>query len=205
MLGQLPSQLSDAEKTLMLSVNALQKCNCVFGEPLSLDEILDPAKEQDIDNSESSTKLAADEAIAAPVCQEMAVAHGEVIEVGSDNDDDNEDSGSTLTHQSTLELCQQLKSVCLVFGDAGSSLKLLRNSRYFELTYDRRNYLMLNRHLLIHILLINFMTTHCTALYDNVFMSHFWQGSQFCHTVSHCHVVYFWYCIKFEVVPLHTV
>ncbi|KIK95506.1 hypothetical protein PAXRUDRAFT_11411 [Paxillus rubicundulus Ve08.2h10] len=44
-LGQPPSQLSVAEKTLMLSVNGLQQCNCIFGDPLSLEEILDPAKE----------------------------------------------------------------------------------------------------------------------------------------------------------------
>ncbi|KIK92993.1 hypothetical protein PAXRUDRAFT_146061 [Paxillus rubicundulus Ve08.2h10] len=125
-LGQPPSQLSDAEKMLMLFFNALQQCNCVFGEPLSLNEILDPTEEQDIGNSDSSTKLATDEAIATSVCQEMAVTNGDVIEVDPDSDSDNEDSGSTLTCESALKLCQQLKSVCLVFGDAGSSLKLLR-------------------------------------------------------------------------------
>ncbi|KIK80476.1 hypothetical protein PAXRUDRAFT_15773 [Paxillus rubicundulus Ve08.2h10] len=44
-LGQPPSQLSDAEKTLMLSVSTLQQHNCIFGDPLLLEEILDPAEE----------------------------------------------------------------------------------------------------------------------------------------------------------------
>ncbi|KAF9232764.1 hypothetical protein BU15DRAFT_25087, partial [Melanogaster broomeanus] len=46
--AQPPPQLSDAETTLMTSITTLQQRNRVFGEPLSLEEILDPAEEREI-------------------------------------------------------------------------------------------------------------------------------------------------------------
>ncbi|KAF9230295.1 hypothetical protein BU15DRAFT_69315 [Melanogaster broomeanus] len=117
--AQPPPQLSDAEMTLMTSITALQQRNRVFGEPLSLEEILDPAEEREISSSGSSTGVATDKAIAALVRWETVAAHGDVIEVDSDSDDD-EDPGPTslASHEKVVELCYR------------------ENSGYFELTYD---------------------------------------------------------------------
>ncbi|KAF9247196.1 hypothetical protein BU15DRAFT_70035 [Melanogaster broomeanus] len=139
--AQPPPQLSDAETTLMTSITALQQRNRIFGEPLSLEEILDPAEEREIGSSGSGAGVATDKAIAALVRWEMAAAHGDVIEVDSDSDDD-EDSGPAITREKVLELCYR------------------ENSGYFELTYDGKHYLMLRKHLSTHTLLVNYMV--CT-------------------------------------------
>ncbi|KAF9233105.1 hypothetical protein BU15DRAFT_66870 [Melanogaster broomeanus] len=142
----------DAEMTLMTSITALQQRNRVFGEPLSLEEILDPAEEREISSSGSGAGVATDKAIAALVPWEMAAAHGDVIEVDSDSDDD-EDSGPTITREKVLELCR-LSAASKVYvwylGMLDHYSGYRENSGYFELTYDGKHYLMLCKHLSIH-------------------------------------------------------
>ncbi|KAF9228447.1 hypothetical protein BS17DRAFT_851375 [Gyrodon lividus] len=83
-----PPQLTDAKKTSMTSVSTLQRC--IFGEPLPLQEILDPAEERETSDSETTSD-----------CWEVAAAHGDVIEVDPDSAND-EDSVPVLKHERYL-------------------------------------------------------------------------------------------------------
>ncbi|KIK72235.1 hypothetical protein PAXRUDRAFT_22226 [Paxillus rubicundulus Ve08.2h10] len=130
----------DAEGDVATAVKALEPlavaATCRTGIKIRIPAANPPAQLSDAETM-LMTSVAAlkqrnstDKAIAASVCQEMVAADGDVIEVDSDSDDD-EDSGPTITRESVLELCQQLESGCLVFGDAGSSLRLSRELRIF--------------------------------------------------------------------------
>ncbi|KAI6141329.1 hypothetical protein BKA82DRAFT_4362456 [Pisolithus tinctorius] len=120
----------DASKSAF--VHTLHQCNRIFGEPLSLEEILNPSEEQQKCENFDSSELT-DKAIASSVRQEMAVSNGDVIDIDSDSDDvDVEDSGPTITCEGVLALHEQLESACLTFGDAASSLELSRQLRIFR-------------------------------------------------------------------------
>ncbi|KIK78991.1 hypothetical protein PAXRUDRAFT_162528, partial [Paxillus rubicundulus Ve08.2h10] len=116
-------------ENIMTPVNALHECNHVFRKPLTLDEILDPAEEQEMSNSVPEFTVFCH--IVASVHKEITAAVGDMIEVDSDSEDKDSDPIPTHQDMDMFTLCQQLKSACLVYGDAGSSLDLMRQLQLF--------------------------------------------------------------------------
>ena len=71
-----------------------------------------------------------DNAIVTDVQREEAVAWGEIVEVGSDSEDD-EVTVPCMSRTAMLNLCQQLKACCLEV-DANCSFELSRNLHRFR-------------------------------------------------------------------------
>ncbi|KAG2743487.1 hypothetical protein P692DRAFT_20745443 [Suillus brevipes Sb2] len=119
--SQQAAQLSSTEVALMQSVQELQARNRIFGTLPTIDELLDPAEERD--KGEFSAFEGGDSSIADMVRHEIAVANGEVIEVDSD-EDDNDEVDPSITRQDILNLCRQLEVGCMQYGDPQFSLDL---------------------------------------------------------------------------------
>lgn len=97
----------------MESVKDLKEQKYIFSTLLTIDEILDPAKEKD--NRDLLNFKGGDQAIADEVHRKIAVANGEVIEI--DSDDKSEEDGSSFTCTEILKLCQQLETGYMQHGD----------------------------------------------------------------------------------------
>ncbi|KAH0836315.1 hypothetical protein J3R83DRAFT_7864 [Lanmaoa asiatica] len=104
------------------SRTGLKRRNLIFGEPLTLDEFLEPAEEQEVGRSFQFE--GGDEAIVAAVRQEMAEKQGQVIEVDSDDEDEDMEPEPEMSRAEILALCQKLESACLQLGDATPSVSL---------------------------------------------------------------------------------
>ncbi|KAG2351629.1 hypothetical protein BDR07DRAFT_1500795 [Suillus spraguei] len=112
------AQLTALEDEVTTSLHDLMACNRIFGRPLSMDEFLEPAEEQEVGDCVFE---GGDKEIVAAVNWEMAEKRGEVIEVESDEEEDVEPE---VSHAETLALCQRLERACLQFGNADSTLPL---------------------------------------------------------------------------------
>ena len=120
-----PDQLEDIEKELMDCVDMLAKQRIIRGQPLTLEEMLNPEQEREI--GESSYKFEGDDEIVAQVKNEIAIEKGE-IEVDSDgSDEEGEQNG--LTAAETVRMCEQLEQACLHYGDPDTSLALTNGLR----------------------------------------------------------------------------
>ncbi|KAG2074932.1 hypothetical protein BDR04DRAFT_1140477 [Suillus decipiens] len=97
---QKPAQLTAAEQELMESINDLKERKRIFGTLLTIDKILDPAEERD--NGDLPNFEGGDQAIADEVRREIAVANGEVIEI--DSDDESEEDEPSFTRTEILKL-----------------------------------------------------------------------------------------------------
>ncbi|KAG2063979.1 hypothetical protein BDR04DRAFT_1146104 [Suillus decipiens] len=134
---QKPAQLTAAEQELMESINDLKERKHIFGTLLTIDEILDPAEERD--NGDLPNFEGGDQAIADEVRREIAVANGEVIEI--DSDDESEEDEPSFTHTEILKLCQQLETGCMQHGDPQFSLNLSSQLRIFRAQLRREELL----------------------------------------------------------------
>ena len=105
----------------MESVIKLKNHNCVFGLTLTLDELLDPIEEWEIEDFPH--QFASDEEIVAQVQREQAANHAEAIEVDSDSDD--EEISADLRIRETINLCEQLEKTSLC-SDVDCSLEVLQ-------------------------------------------------------------------------------
>ena len=131
-----PPQLKSLERELSESVANLKGRNRIFGEPLTLDEFLDPIKEQE--NLDTDAVVFEDDmAIIAEVHRREAVRNGDIIEVDSDDDDDG-DSAPTVTTVELMELCQTLEAGYISRAGADASLDFLCHVRAFraQLRYE---------------------------------------------------------------------
>jgi hypothetical protein len=115
------AQLTAIENEVSASLQELRTRNCIFGEPPSLDEFLEPAEEQEVEGSFEFE--GGDKAIVAAVQKEIAEKVGEVIEV-SDDEEDLDSAEPVISRSETLALCQQLQGACLQFGNVDSLLPL---------------------------------------------------------------------------------
>ncbi|KIK81623.1 hypothetical protein PAXRUDRAFT_46190, partial [Paxillus rubicundulus Ve08.2h10] len=114
-----PTQLVLAETTLMQSIHQLESQNCIFGEKITLDASLDPPEEQEVGQSSGLLNADNDEAI--------------MVEVESDDDNNNVDDGSLISHTDVIAMCQKLKDGCVQFGDAELSFDLVSHLRTFHI------------------------------------------------------------------------
>ncbi|KAG1848689.1 hypothetical protein F4604DRAFT_1935290 [Suillus subluteus] len=86
-----------------------------------------PAEERE--NGDLLNFEGGDQAIADKVRHEIAVANGEVVEI--DSDDESEEDGPSFTRMELLDLCQQLETGCMQHGDPQLSLNLSSQLRLF--------------------------------------------------------------------------
>jgi hypothetical protein len=118
------SQIIDAEKGLMDSVNELVKHKRIIGCPPTIEEIVNPIEEQEIGNSPYRFEGGNVE-IMAKVMREMAVAQGEVIELDdSDSEDESNDVDNPPSWQEVIKLCKKLENACFRYGGENFSLEL---------------------------------------------------------------------------------
>ena len=123
------AQLTALEDEVATSIQDLKTRNRIFGEPPSVDEFLEPAKEQQVGESFEG----GDEAIIAVVKQEMAEKAGQVIEVESESDEE-DDPQPEVSRAEMLGLCQRLEGGCLQFGNADSTVPrdFMKQIRLFQ-------------------------------------------------------------------------
>ncbi|KAG1884414.1 hypothetical protein F4604DRAFT_1901337 [Suillus subluteus] len=74
---------------------------------------LDPAEERE--NGDLLNFEGGDQAIADKVRHKIAVANGEVVEI--DSDDESEEDGPSFTRTELFDLCQRLETGCMQHGD----------------------------------------------------------------------------------------
>ncbi|KAJ7790055.1 hypothetical protein B0H14DRAFT_2626414 [Mycena olivaceomarginata] len=137
------SQIEVLERRLESLVVELKERKCIIGTPPTLEEILNPPEELEI-GEDMFTFEGGDAEIVATVQQQLAVEHGEieVIEVDSDESDDDEDT----PHASSAKvqvLCEKLESLCVGHG---GSLDLQRQLRQFRGTLRRDKLLNASRY-----------------------------------------------------------
>jgi len=128
-----PPQLRSLEWELSESVANLKGWNWIFGKPLTLDEFLNPIKEQEFGTwTHTYTVVFEDNmAIIAEVhCQE-AVQNSDIIEVDLD-DNNNGDSTPAVTMVELMELCQTLKARYISQAGANASLDFLSHVHAFH-------------------------------------------------------------------------
>jgi len=86
---------------------------------------VDPIEEWEIGDSPYRYE-GGDAEIIEEVQYEMAVERGDIIEVDSDEDSDDEE-GPLMTNAEVISLCEQLEAVCIAKGDPNTSLVLMRS------------------------------------------------------------------------------
>lgn len=112
------SQSISAEQELMENVDELRKRRRIFGTPLTLEEIIDPAEERlEIASSGSDFEGVKDldGAIINQVNHEGAVSRGEVVEIESDESDE-EDEDLEMTKAEFSDLCARMEKLTLHLG-----------------------------------------------------------------------------------------
>ncbi|KIK77288.1 hypothetical protein PAXRUDRAFT_44226, partial [Paxillus rubicundulus Ve08.2h10] len=139
-----PAQLVLTETALMQSIHQLESWNRIFGEKMTLDAILDPPEEREVGQTGGLLNADNDEAIMVEVHRQMAVESGEIIEVESDHDNDDNDNvgdGSLMSRADVIAMCQQLEDGCMQFGDAELSFDLASHLRTFHIHLQREDLL----------------------------------------------------------------
>ena len=120
-----PSELAASESRLANSVRDLQKRNRIFGELPSIDDLLDPIEERQIEDLPHAFP-GGDDNIVKEVQYENKVRCGEIIEVDDDdNNNDNEDPDPNFTRRDTIELVARLERLTIKFGDGNKNTERL--------------------------------------------------------------------------------
>jgi hypothetical protein len=132
------SQIIEAEKDLMNTVEELVKRKQIIGPPPTLEDLVDPIEERETGDSPYRFE-GGDAEIVAEVQREMAIARGEIIELNdSDNDsDEDNDDKYHLPCREVINLCALLEKVCINYGDLDSSLELPRHLRSYRAQLQR--------------------------------------------------------------------
>lgn len=97
-----PPQLVTLENEVSSYLTELKSRNRIFGEPMALDNFLEPAEEAEVPDPLDFS--GGDEAIVAQVHQEIAEGNGEVIEVESEDECEAEQE---ISATETLALCKR--------------------------------------------------------------------------------------------------
>ena len=122
-----PPQLIEAEVHMMATVQDLKSRNRIFGDLLTVDDILDPPeeREQEEDPYEYHTDDDLVAVITEEIRHEIAIENGEVIQIESDDEDDSSPATPNLLSRSALILmCAQIQSSCLHYGDPELAFEL---------------------------------------------------------------------------------
>lgn len=104
------------------------------GKPLTLKEMLNPIEEKTIGFSTFQFE-GGDEEIVERVKYDIAVEKGEIIEIESDESDEEEEQG--LTAFEISKMCQEMESLCLRHAPPDLSLDLAQHLRQFRIHLRR--------------------------------------------------------------------
>jgi hypothetical protein len=121
------AQCTDLEEDLMSSIKMLKSRNRIFGSLLTIEELISPPEERE---NEDNLQSLNDDEIVAQVHYEKALEQGEIIEIDSEEEED-DNLLPQVTTAKALEMCQILSSFCLESG-AGSAMELSRILRRFR-------------------------------------------------------------------------
>jgi hypothetical protein len=115
------------EADLLNSITELKKRNWIHGDAPTLENILNLVEELEIGDSLYQFE-GGDADIIAEVLHEQAVAQGDIMEIASDSEGEEENGKGLrlLSNTVMMELCQQLEASCLEV-DAECALDLSRN------------------------------------------------------------------------------
>ncbi|PPQ94742.1 hypothetical protein CVT25_007696 [Psilocybe cyanescens] len=106
-LPSVPSQLQEFERGLIATVDELKAHKCIFGTPMTLEEMLNSAEEQEI--GESAYRFEGrDDEIVATVQKELDIEAGNAMEVDESDDEGMEKAEEELTTKQVMDLCQQM-------------------------------------------------------------------------------------------------
>ena len=126
-------QLTAIEKDLMASVEELQKRKRIFGEPPTMEDLIQPPEERDGDIEEIE---ACDEVeIVAEIKQRISIESREIIEVESDSDADaKDDPFPDIALADAIAMCEKLEKACIMLGyaDGDMGLTLPQELRHFR-------------------------------------------------------------------------
>ena len=128
-------QCADLEEDLMLSVKELKSRNRIFGPLPMIKELINPSEERE---NEDNSQILDDDAIVAQVHYEKALEQGEIIEIESEEEkEENEDTLPQVTITKALEMCRVLDSFCLDNG-TGIAMELSRvlHHLWAEVSWD---------------------------------------------------------------------
>ncbi|KIN99898.1 hypothetical protein M404DRAFT_153867 [Pisolithus tinctorius Marx 270] len=117
------------EEALSNSIKILKLCNQIIGLPPTIDKVLDPKDEQEIGESQYAFKGRDAEIVVAVQC-ELAIEQGEVVEL--DSDDEDQQTPLKLDYADLINMWETIKSVCMQVSDANSSLDLERLCHQFH-------------------------------------------------------------------------
>ena len=118
-------QCKDLEKDLMSSIKELKSRNRIFGSLPTIEELINPPEERE---NESLQRFDSDNEIVAQVHYKKALEQGEIVEISSDEE---EDDAPLVSTTEILDMCKTLGSLCLDTG-AGSASELSRILRRFR-------------------------------------------------------------------------
>ncbi|CAA7260467.1 unnamed protein product [Cyclocybe aegerita] len=122
------------QEDLMKVVQDLKARRRIIGAPLTLEEMLNPVGGDEI--GEREFHFEDDDEIVARVRHEQAVARGEVIEL--DSEDEEDDDHPRLSTREIMDLCTQLERACISENDPETSLDFLHGLRRFRIHLRRR-------------------------------------------------------------------
>lgn len=101
----------EAEEKLGQLVANLKERNRIFGETPTIDQLLDPAEEREIEEEEID-----EDKIVAAVIYEQRVARSEIIEIESDEEEEAEVVESKMTDGEIAALCAKLEAAIIHTG-----------------------------------------------------------------------------------------
>ena len=125
-----PPQLLDIERDLSKDISNIQECRRIFRDPPSLDELIQPPEEEQVEDPDVCPDN--DEDFIASVDCDVAIEHGEIIEDESDSDKDDMRMPDR-SNAEVMELCQMLEGACIDrLGEVDGAPTVLRAIRRFR-------------------------------------------------------------------------
>src|SRR5882762_5884301 len=101
-----------AEDVLMHSVAKLKERNHIFGELLTINELVEPLEEKEIGYSPYQFE-GGDADIIAEVRYQMAVESGQVVEMDETDNDEEDDQADSVGRTELIKMCKQLERSCI--------------------------------------------------------------------------------------------
>lgn len=126
------AQLSSAEDDLMATVKELKNRCCFRGPVPPIDQLVDPLSERQENESNEDLFADGDEGLAAIVSHvrhQQAVARGDVIEIDSDSEEEDEPG---LSLKEVVQYAEQLERVAVHSPDFKGNMELAQRLRQFR-------------------------------------------------------------------------
>jgi len=121
----------------MHSVAELKGHNCIFGELLTINELVEPLEEKEIGYSLYQFK-GGDDDIVAEVQYQMAVESGQVVEMDESEDDEEGDQADNVGRVQLIKMCEQLEHMCITLRTR-DHLIFPKSSENFAHIYREKN------------------------------------------------------------------